>query len=60
MIAFIASLPEWFIVLFIWLFLGFIMYSGYLLGMEAGLDRGHRSGFDLGRGVGRREASDRS
>lgn len=36
-----------------------IMYSGYLLGKEAGLDQGFQAGFDLGKGVGRRDVANR-
>lgn len=55
MIGFIASLDDWAIVSIVWAFLGGIMYSGYLVGLEAGMDKGHRTGFDLGKSVGRRE-----
>ena len=55
MSAFISSLPDWAMVAIVWGFLGGIMYSGYLVGLEAGMDRGHRTGFDLGKSVGRRE-----
>ena len=34
-----------------------IMYAGYLMGKEAGLDKGFQAGFDLGKGVGRREVA---
>jgi hypothetical protein len=55
MISFIASLPVWVYVVGIWGFLTFIMYAGYLLGLEVGMDKGHRAGFDLGKLMGSRE-----
>lgn len=36
---------------------GGLMYAGYLMGLEVGIDRGHRVGFDLGKMVGRRQIS---
>ena len=57
MSAFIGGLPEWVICLFVWGFLSFIMYSGFVMGKEVGLDKGFRAGFDLGKGVGRREVT---
>lgn len=30
-----------------------IMYAGYLMGHQSGMDEGHRIGFDLGKAVGR-------
>lgn len=55
MIGFLASLEDWAIVSVVWAFLGGIMYSGYKWGVEVGMDKGHRTGFDLGKSVGRRE-----
>ena len=34
---------------------GGLMWAGYLMGLEVGIDRGHRVGFDLGKMVGRRQ-----
>ena len=36
-----------------------IMYAGYLMGRQAGLDKGFQAGFDLGKGVGRRDVASR-
>jgi hypothetical protein len=58
MSAFISSLPDWAMVAIVWGFLGGIMYSGYLVGLEAGMDRGHRTGFDLGKAVGRKQSAE--
>lgn len=32
-----------------------LIYAGYLMGLQVGIDRGHKIGFDLGKMVGRRQ-----
>lgn len=51
--------PDWLIFSVVVVFLSFIMYAGYVWGLEVGLNKGHRIGFDLGKSVGRREFTDR-
>ena len=52
-----SAFPDWAIFTIITTMCSVIMYAGYLMGKEAGLDNGFQAGFDLGKGVGRREAA---
>lgn len=57
MINFIQSLSDVGVFIGSIIVLGLPMIAGYLLGKEIGLDQGHSAGFDLGKAVGKREAS---
>ena len=55
-----SRFPDWLIFSSTVALASFIMWAGYTWGHEIGLNKGHRSGFDLGRSVGRRDMSDKS
>jgi TM2 domain-containing membrane protein YozV len=52
-----SAFPDWAIFTIVTTICSIIMYAGYLMGREAGLDKGFQAGFDLGKGVGRREVA---
>ena len=52
-----SAFPDWAIFTIITSISSVIMYAGYLMGKEAGLNKGFQAGFDLGKGVGRREVA---
>ena len=54
-----SAFPDWAIFTIITSMCSVIMYAGYLEGKEAGLDKGFQAGFDLGKGVGRRDVANR-
>jgi hypothetical protein len=53
------TFPDWFVFAIVVVFLSCIMWAGYTWGHEVGLNKGHRSGFDLGRSVGRRDVNNK-
>ena len=52
-------MSDWAIFTIITTMCSIIMYAGYLMGREAGLNKGFQAGFDLGKGVGRRDVASR-
>ena len=52
-----SAFPDWAIFTIVTTICSIIMYAGYLMGREAGLVKGFQAGFDLGKGVGRREVA---
>ena len=52
-----SAFPDWAIFTIITSMCSIIMYAGYLMGKGVGLDKGFQAGFDLGKGVGRREVA---
>jgi len=52
-----SAFSDWAIFTIVTTICSIIMYAGYLMGREAGLDKGFQAGFDLGKGVGRREVA---
>lgn len=51
-----STFPDWFIFASVVIFLSCIMWAGYTWGFEAGMDKGYRTGFDLGKAVGRKQS----
>jgi len=54
-----STLPDWAIFTIVTTICSIIMWAGYTWGHEVGMTKGHRTGFDLGRSVGRRDMSNK-